>query len=391
MRGLHRYYRRLFGTPIDAVPEDHETLVFFSLLQIVALWNTPTSVTASLGEFIVGKPTERPSKIISAIAKNSSTVRLALLLWPLLAVAMSVQPGIRRWYANWRAALVRPDLFLHVGPGPYDPEELRGLVSGIASVGVGQLLRVAVAPDGFALDDKRHFAEQAARAGLKAVPGLSAADLDRSREYIVKPAVSFQGADVRRTSAANAAPFCGDPEFVVQDVLRNHACIRKLVGEDAATSTIRVSTVRSEGRTVVVGAVFRMGVQGSVVDNLHAGGLAAPIDLKTGCLGAAATAEMFRVGWKAERYERHPATNERVLGWQLPDFELAVQLCIEAHDALASDLFRMGWDVVLTDDGPWLLEANCVFDGNFLTDLERSDVILGAMRDAIARSLNPSR
>lgn len=59
--------------------------------------------------------------------------------------------------------------------------------------------------------------------------------------------------------------------------------------------------------------------------------------------------------------------------------------------ALAPELFRMGWDLVLTDEGPCLLEANCVFDGNFLTDLEHSEVMLDAMRDAIERSLKASR
>jgi hypothetical protein len=94
--------------------------------------------------------------------------------------------------------------------------------------------------------------------------------------------------------------------------------------------------------------------KGAVVDNIHAGGIAAPVDLATGRLGRA-TDLGVRVdsAWHA----RHPVTGAPIEGRILPLWPEALELVKRAHD-LIGDRVVVGWDVAILDDGPCLIEGN---------------------------------
>jgi hypothetical protein len=46
-----------------------------------------------------------------------------------------------------------------------------------------------------------------------------------------------------------------------------------------------------------------------------------------------------------------------LVGWQIPDFERAADLCLEAARLLPG-VKTQSWDVALTDEGPVILEVN---------------------------------
>lgn len=141
---------------------------------------------------------------------------------------------------------------------------------------------------------------------------------------------------------------------LVQLRLVNHPDLQRF--SNGALATVRVLTCLDErGQPEVTAAVFRMAVgDNRTVDNIHAGGIAAGIDLASGRLGQASDIGMSAaVGW----LDRHPDTNAAIAGTILPGWRAICALALRAHAAFA-DRVCIGWDIALTDSGPCLVEGN---------------------------------
>lgn len=142
--------------------------------------------------------------------------------------------------------------------------------------------------------------------------------------------------------------------YLVQPCVVNHPFLVNL--SNGALATVRVVTCRNEhGEFEVTNAVFRM-AQGknAVVDNFHAGGLAAKVNLQSGELGCATDLGLYAtIGWR----DTHPETGTPIVGRLLPFWAETLKLVCCAHAAFA-DRVIIGWDVALLADGPWLIEGN---------------------------------
>jgi len=142
--------------------------------------------------------------------------------------------------------------------------------------------------------------------------------------------------------------------LVIQPRLHNHPELESL--SNGALSTVRVLTCLNELNVPeLVGAVFRMAIGSNhTVDNLHAGGIAAAVNLETGILGRASNLGADnRLGW----VDRHPDTGALVTGTTLPLWPDVRQFAFQAHSAFA-DRIIVGWDIAITPAGPMLVEAN---------------------------------
>lgn len=141
---------------------------------------------------------------------------------------------------------------------------------------------------------------------------------------------------------------------VVEYCLTNHGDLADL--NLGSLATARIVTARNEtGGIEATHAVFRMPQRpGAEVDNIHAGGIAAAVDLATGKLGRA-TDLGVRVdsAWHA----RHPVTGAPIEGRVLPCWPEALELVTRAHDVIG-DRIVVGWDVAILEDGPCLIEGN---------------------------------
>jgi hypothetical protein len=145
-----------------------------------------------------------------------------------------------------------------------------------------------------------------------------------------------------------------DKTLLVQPRVRNHSAIADL--SNGALCTARIVTMRNEsGGHEAVCALFRMAVgENRQVDNFHAGGIAAPIDVATGLLGAATDWGLRpRHGWKSQ----HPDTGGRIEGRILPLWAATRALAERAHAAF-DDRHIIGWDMAILEDGPAIVEAN---------------------------------
>ena len=252
------------------------------------------------------------------------------------------------------------------------------------------------------LTDKVAFAVRCQQHHLPAVPVLLALERDRvtygcgdssalpPRDLFVKPNHSKGGRGAERWDYQPLGTYKGThgqsvtvnellhhlktlpftKGCLVQPRVINHLLIADL--SNGALATVRIMTcLNQQGAVEVTNAVFRMARgDNTVVDNFHAGGIAASVDLHSGTLGSATDLGVRAVtGW----CERHPNTGAQICGRILPLWPETLALVQRAH-AVFSDRVVVGWDVALTPDGPQLVEGNGAPDLDIIQRTHRAPV-----------------
>lgn len=141
--------------------------------------------------------------------------------------------------------------------------------------------------------------------------------------------------------------------FLVQEKLHQHDALSKL--NPSCINTVRIITIANEKREIgVFNAFLRLGAdQNSFVDNRAKGGIGVGVNLETGQLKARGFVhEAF-----GTTYERHPITGVSFEEYQLPFWDRTCQLVKQAHRQFFM-IQSIGWDVVISENGPILLEGN---------------------------------
>jgi hypothetical protein len=169
-------------------------------------------------------------------------------------------------------------------------------------------------------------------------------------------------------------------DFLLQPRLVNHPDIADLT--PGALSTVRLLTVLNEKmEPEPVNAAFRMASsKTSPVDNFHAGGIAAAVDMATGTLGRASG---LGLGGDFSWHEKHPLTGGTIPGRRLPDWEAAKALVVAAHRLLAPRIV-VGWDVGFLADGPCLVEGNVGPDADIHQRAEQRPIGNGRFGELLA-------
>jgi hypothetical protein len=231
------------------------------------------------------------------------------------------------------------------------------------------------------LDDKELFFQHGRAHGLPVVPIVASFDPvagdhwyeDQSLpgcDLIVKPAHELCGRGVTRwnwcaetSSWSSGTTTLGrkalldrcraegrEKKFLLQRCIQNHPDIAALA--PGGLATLRVVTYRRPSGTAgLIMCALRMPTGGQAVDNFAAGGIAAPVDA-TGTLQAAVAKDPGR-----GTFPSHPDSGAPIAGIGVPHFAEALELAQRAHAAF-SWVPTVGWDVVITREGPVLLEAN---------------------------------
>jgi hypothetical protein len=134
-------------------------------------------------------------------------------------------------------------------------------------------------------------------------------------------------------------------EYVIQ-----HSALMEL--SPSGLNTVRVFTQLHQGNVDFLGARLRVSVN-SPVDNMAAGNLAAPIDMKTGTVNGPGVYSDITKDDKAI----HPITGKALKGFIIPYWNAVVELARNA--ALKTPENRsVGWDIAITERGPELIEGN---------------------------------
>ena len=142
--------------------------------------------------------------------------------------------------------------------------------------------------------------------------------------------------------------------YVIREFVTNHDDLTDLVG--GVLSTVRVVTCLDErGCPEVLHAVMRIASKpGVIVDNFHAGGVAAAVDLETGRLSRATDMGM---GAESSWWDSHPVNGAPIAGRTVPMWRDVLTLALRAH-AVFPDHVAIGWDIAVCNQGPLLVEGN---------------------------------
>ena len=120
---------------------------------------------------------------------------------------------------------------------------------------------------------------------------------------------------------------------------------------ESSVNTVRVPAILNNDKWTVLGAFFRTGRKGSVVDNAGAGGVFACIDANSGILTTDGIDE------SGVYYEKHPDSGLKYKGWQIPEWNELIKAAENVQRSMPHHKY-VGWDFALTEKGWVLIEAN---------------------------------
>lgn len=173
--------------------------------------------------------------------------------------------------------------------------------------------------------------------------------------WMSKPYDGLGGADVEKVYKKDIKDIkkyyedCKDQRIFLEDVITQHKDMNKLC--DTSCNTIRIMTFNNNGKSEILAAVLRVGNGVNPVDNFHAGGMTAEIDLETGKVINSALSKDL------QEFKEHPTSKVKFVGFQIPCWDELKQMVLKA--SLESDkILVVGWDVAITTDGPIIIEGN---------------------------------
>lgn len=179
--------------------------------------------------------------------------------------------------------------------------------------------------------------------------------LERNPVFMIKPYDGLAGQGVAKMTREEA----GSAQALYEKLQKEHLFVEGYVKQNqqinclcaASVNTIRIMTFAYNGKSRILYAAMRIGNGVNHCDNFHQGGMGCSLDIETGKLYGMAVDKDLR------EFECHPASGVKFDGFQLPYWEEAKKMVLEA--ALVSDhIHAVGWDVAFTDDGPILIEGN---------------------------------
>lgn len=135
---------------------------------------------------------------------------------------------------------------------------------------------------------------------------------------------------------------------IIEERLIQHPRLSALCPTSA--NTVRIATLLGDKKQGLVYAFLRIG-NGSVTDNVDQGGMAARVDLESG--------RVLTVGAdkKGNTFTHHPMTGTPIVGFEVPHFEEAKALCLEAAQKVPQMRY-LAWDVAITEKGAVFIEGN---------------------------------
>lgn len=178
--------------------------------------------------------------------------------------------------------------------------------------------------------------------------------IESNHELFIKPLSLQEGEGIRkvRVHGENVNQLYEEltsGSFLIETVIKQHPL---MYFNNTSVNSARILTVLDKsGKAHIIRAGLRVGVGDSVVDNYSAGGVLYEIDLSTGIID--------HKGIKGGNYNLiyHPGSNKCLLGFQIPNWELAINVVKTAAEKIPQCRF-IGWDVAFTEKGVELIEGN---------------------------------
>jgi len=181
-------------------------------------------------------------------------------------------------------------------------------------------------------------------------------------DLIAKPLHGSRGAGVVRLKPDDPLPVSPAPLLLTPFV--EQAAYAKQIAPFSG-NTIRVLTLRDEAGPFIVRAVHRFGtLQTAPTDNWSRGSLCAKVDPETGVLSRAVK-HPRRTNGALQWVSRHPDTDAPIEGTVVPRWSQIQAELLRVLETLPEFLY-VGWDIVVTEEGFWVLEGNANTEFNAL-------------------------
>ena len=205
--------------------------------------------------------------------------------------------------------------------------------------------------------------------------------LDKHESFMSKPYDGLGGQDVKKEYTRDIKDineyfnYCIENRIFLEEVIKQHPEMNKLC--EKSVNTMRIMTFNNNGKPRIIWLGLRVGNGVNSIDNFHAKGMGVNIDIETGKLiGEAIDKDL-------NRFKEHPKTKVKFDGFQIPYFEEAKKMVLEA--SLESDkILVVGWDVAISENGPVIIEGNRRpgFDiVQVLSERGRMDIIRDVLKD----------
>lgn len=143
--------------------------------------------------------------------------------------------------------------------------------------------------------------------------------------------------------------------WIIQERLKQHDDLK--VFKPRGVCSLKLNTIFRDGNVEVVFSFLRIGTKIDYIDNLKTGCCFVRVDTEKGLL------EKWGYYKESEntRLSVHPESGIKFEGFKVPMYQKCVELAIRAHRSLPM-IRSIGWDVVVTREGPVLLEGNHDWD-----------------------------
>ena len=190
-------------------------------------------------------------------------------------------------------------------------------------------------------------------------PDEAAAFMRDHRTVFAKPTDSFGGQGIERLEGGSLPPnpvelrdtLLAKGQLLLEEGIVQHPGMARLC--DTSINTVRIVTLVTQAGPRHVYSLVRMGLGNSFVDNVSSGGMYTWVDddgvLRYPCFHDKS----------ASYIDVHPKSGLPIIGFEIPLYREAVDLCLEAA-MVEPRVGYVGWDVAITPDGPVLVEGNLI-------------------------------
>ncbi len=136
---------------------------------------------------------------------------------------------------------------------------------------------------------------------------------------------------------------------IVEEYIAQSGILHNL--NPSSLNTIRVITLRIDGKIIPASAYLRIGGSGEYTDNFHNGGVEVVIRMSDGKL-------LDGMTFTRNHLTKHPQTGVRFSGIMVPRWQEVLDFCIKAHSIAPDGLDRIGWDVCVDESHLLMIEGN---------------------------------
>lgn len=179
--------------------------------------------------------------------------------------------------------------------------------------------------------------------------------IEKNPTFMAKPKDGQCGKDIEKVTIKNDTvktelykKLKENRQFLLETYVVQHHKLSELYPK--SVNTIRMVTMRVNGKTTIAYRVIRIGNKDNVVDNFNHGGMFSVVD-ENGVITKPA------IDKEGNIYEIHPATGTKITGFQIPFFEEAKALVVKMCEVIP-EIGYTGWDICITENGPVVIEGN---------------------------------